>query len=107
MSKFGNEIALKKSLSKVRKDNNALIQLAEKVGNEYLSDIAPAQSEIVERAIVFDFLLHYSMMYNEWLSRTEKYLSQVEKLTKEQSKVKAKGIIKSQMKQFGLSVSGR
>jgi len=106
LSKFGNGVALQNSLSKVRTDNDILIQLAEKVGNEYLSDNAPAQSEIVERAIVFDFLLHYSMMYKEWLSRTEKYLSQVEKLSKEQSEVKAKSVIKSQLKQFGLSIDG-
>lgn len=104
LSKFGSGASLKNALSKVRKDNETLVQLAEKVGNEYLSDSAPAQSEIVERAIVFDFLLHYSMMYQEWLSRTEKYLNQVEKLSKEQQEVKAKSIIKSQLKKFGLSI---
>lgn len=107
LSKFGSGPALQNALSKVRADNDTLIQLAEKVGNEYLSDSAPAQREIVERAIVFDFLLHYSMMYDEWLSRTEKYLRQIEKLSKAQSEVKAKSIIKSQLMQFGLRVDAR
>lgn len=106
LSKFGNENALRNALSKVRSDNEKHIQLAEKVGNEYLSGKAPAQSEIVERAIVFDFLLHYGMMYKDWLSRTETYLGQIEKLSKEQSEVKARNAIKRNLKQFGLSVSG-
>lgn len=102
--KFGSRVSLKNSLSKVRADTNTLVQLAVKVGNEYLSDSAPAQSEITERVIVFDFLLHYSMLYIDWLSRTEKYLSQIERLSNEQAEVKAKSIIKSQLKQFGLRV---
>jgi len=107
LSRFGNEMSLKNTLLKVKADNNMLIQLAEKVGNEYLSDSAPSQSEIVERAMIFDFLLHYSMLYQGWLSRTKKYLNQVSKMSKDQAEMKAKSIIKSQLEQFGLKVNDR
>lgn len=104
LSRFGNETALQHSLEKVRKDTDTLIELAVKVGNEYISGTAPAQSEITERVIVFDFLLHYGMLYQQWLNRTQKYLNQVNKASKQASTVKAKSIIKSHLKKFGLSV---
>lgn len=104
LSKFGEADALQNSLLKVQSDSDALIELAEKVGNEYLSDTAPAQTEIVRRAIVFDFLLHYGMMYRDWLARTEEYLSQIEEASAEQSERKAKSVIHSMLEQFGLAV---
>ncbi len=85
LSKFGTPEALKASLEQVRADNNVLLDLAEKVANEYLSGTAPAQSEIVQRACVFDFLQHYALMYRDWLNRMELYLKAVEGMTGEEA----------------------
>jgi len=104
LSRFGTKGILRKTLSKVSSDTDILISLAEKVGNEYLSDNAPAQKEIEQRAIVFDFLLHYGIMFKEWLIRTEKYLNETENISPNQSAVKAKSVIRNNMNQFGLKV---
>ncbi len=104
LAKFGDNNTLRNSLSKVESDAETLISLAENVGNEYLSDMAPAQSEIVQRAIIFDFLLHYGMMYREWLERTNQYLIEVEKLTPKKQESMAKSTILKNMKKFHLCI---
>lgn len=101
LSRFGNKEMLRNTLTKVKTDTDILLALAEKVGNEYLSEIAPAQSEIAQRAIIFDFLLHYGMMYKEWLIRTDKYLKETENISPKQAALKAKAVIRNSMKQFG------
>lgn len=102
LSKFGERQALRNSLLKVQQDNDILLKLAEKVGNEYLNDEAPAQSEIAERVIIFDFLLHYSIMYKEWLARTETYLTRLDHIQNDLVPDEAKKIMKSIMNQFDL-----
>jgi len=107
LSRFGDAESLKKALSKIKSDNDTLIELGEKISNEYLTGTAPAQDEMVQRAIVFDFLLHYGMMYREWLSRNEKKVNQIEKLPVDQAEKKTKTTIKGHLKKFDLKVSGR
>lgn len=104
LSKYGEKEALRNVLSKVKSDAEILISLAEKVGNEYLSGEAPAQSEIAQRVIVFDFLLHYGMLYREWLDRTQAYLNQLENLPPEEAEANAKLLIKKHLDLFGLKI---
>ncbi len=106
LAKFGDAEALKNSLQKVSEDAETLLSLAEKVGNEYLTDTAPAQSEIAQRVCVFDFLLHYGMMYREWLSRTEAYLNEIEGMPESLVSETAKGLIREHMKTCGLTIKG-
>lgn len=107
LAKFGNDDTLTNVLQKTQEDAGVLSQLAEKIGNEYLSDKAPAQSEILQRVIVFDFLLHYGILYKYWVSRTEAYLSQIENLSEQDAEVIAKAHIKNAMLKFGFEIGNK
>lgn len=104
LSKFGSKAALTQSLDKIRTDTTALLDLATQVGNEYLNNSAPAQREIAERAIIFDFLLHYAIMYRDWLDRTEVYLRKIESLSAEGSVKHSKKSIKLSLQKFNLPI---
>lgn len=104
LSKFGTQEDLTNSLNKIKQDNDILVNLAEKVGNEYMTGTAPSQSEIAQRVCVFDFLLHYGMLYKEWLERTEKYLSGIENLSEEEVSANALQLFKEHLQKFSLKV---
>ncbi len=104
LSKFGTQENLSNSLNKIRTDADILINLAEKVGNEYITGTAPSQSEIAQRVCIFDFLLHYGMLYKEWLDRTEKYLKEIESLREDEVSDKAQRLFKEHLQKFGLKV---
>lgn len=103
MARFGRPEALQLALQKVEADAGRLVGLAEKIGQEYLSDTAPGQAEIVQRACVFDFLLHYGMMYKDWLARTQQYLTAVENLSEADARARAKAVFEDQLRHFGLN----
>lgn len=102
LARFGSSSGLKKTLEMVREENDDLVQLAKNVGNEYLSGTAPGQKEIIQRAMIFDFLLHYSKMYEAWLDRTESYLHQIENKNEAKSIEHARSVFRALMEVHGM-----
>ena len=102
LSRFGSPGVVQNALKKTRLDSEELLELAQKVGREYLTGIAPAQSEIVLRACVFDFLVHYALLYKDWAINTENYLVRAGQLKEEDSIELAKDSIRATMKKFGM-----
>jgi PadR family transcriptional regulator AphA len=55
----------------VRGDAEGIAAQGQAVAAEYLQGVAPFQDDIAYRALVFDFLFHYSRMLRDWADRAE------------------------------------
>lgn len=63
------------ALNQVKADANAILEVGQVVGPEYLQGRAPFQDQVHVRALVFDFLWNHAMMLRHWADRTETMIS--------------------------------
>lgn len=106
LAKFGDRSMLQNSLGKVRSDADELFDLAGRIGNEYLRGEASGQAEIVERACIFDFLLHSALLFRHWLDRTEAYLAAADNLPPDEAEALAKSVFRKLMAENGMEIVG-
>jgi DNA-binding PadR family transcriptional regulator len=104
MARFGSANALKRALESIQREAGKLSELGEQVANEYLRGVAPGQSEILQRAIIFDFLIHYAKLYEDWLKRTQQYLDTISELGDADAKKVAENHFRGIMENLGLSI---
>ena len=72
------------SLTQVRADADAILEVGRRVSAEYLAGTAPFQDQVHVRAIIFDFLSHHALMLQEWAGRTQATLDRWASITDEQ-----------------------
>lgn len=60
------------ALDAMRRDGEAIIEVAHLVADEYVAGTAPFQSEVHTRALLFDFLAGHATLMIEWADRANK-----------------------------------
>jgi DNA-binding PadR family transcriptional regulator len=71
LSDFATADQLRAALGQGRADGQAILEVGQVVGAEYLAGTAPFQGQLAVRAIVFDFLSHHARMLIDWADRTQ------------------------------------
>src|SRR5262249_32812494 len=59
------------AIEQVRADGEAILEVGQVVGAEYLAGTAPFQDQVEVRALVFDFLSHHAQMLIDWADRAD------------------------------------
>lgn len=70
LSPHGTEADLKATLSDIRGDIAGLLDLADRISDEYLDGRAPFQRHVLTRAMLHDFLFHFGDLVDRWAERS-------------------------------------
>jgi DNA-binding PadR family transcriptional regulator len=70
LSPFGTEADLCVTLSEVRRDIAGLLELADRISDEYLEGRAPFQRHVLVRSMVHDFLFSFGVLVDQWAERS-------------------------------------
>lgn len=75
---------LVRAIDTVRDDARAILDVGERVGNEYQEGRGPFQDDVHARALVFDFLSSHALMLLGWADRAEAAVRSWEGLSAEE-----------------------
>jgi DNA-binding PadR family transcriptional regulator len=70
LAPFGSTKDLEATLYAARKDMSELLELADRIRDEYLNERAPFQHYVLTRSMVHDFLLSFAELVDEWSERS-------------------------------------
>lgn len=70
LSPLGKDGDLAEALQQVRANITDMFDAAERVGGEYLTGSAPFQKHVLTRSMVYDFLVSFAELTDEWAERS-------------------------------------
>lgn len=69
LSPLGEEADLKAVLEQVRENIGEMLEAADRVGGAYLDGSAPFQKHVLTRSMVYDFLVSFAELTDDWAER--------------------------------------
>jgi DNA-binding PadR family transcriptional regulator len=67
---YGTEDDLKATLADTRREIAGLLELADRISDEYLDGRAPFQRHVLVRSMIHDFLFHFGDLVDRWAERS-------------------------------------